>query len=96
MSADRFPEWVNTLVNGTIAGALIFGVVEVAALNERISVLETRALGVLKQLELRQQTTDIVQTGRIDQLEKRVDKFELRISPTSAPQKSAPRVHPPF
>lgn len=76
MENYKFPDWVNTLVNGAIAGALLFGVVEVSGLKERVSVMETNVLGMIKLVEQTQRTVDVMQDGKLVALEKRIEDVE--------------------
>lgn len=79
MESFKFPDWVNTLVNGAIAGSLLFGVVQISGLKERISVLEATLLGQLQIIEQKQRVVDVGQDGRILALEKRVDDVEAKL-----------------
>lgn len=77
MAETKFPDWVNTLVNGALAGALLFGVIEIGQLSERVSVMESTVLSSIKQNELSQRTTDVLQDSKLDTLSKRMDLLEL-------------------
>lgn len=79
MENFKFPDWVNTLVNGAIAGSLLLGVVEMGSLKERVSVMETKVLGLIELTESKQRTTDTIQDGKILALEKRVESVEAEI-----------------
>lgn len=79
MENFKFPDWVNTLVNGAIAGSLLLGVVEMGALRERVSVMETKVLGMIELVESNQRTTDTVQDGKIAALEKRFEDVEAKL-----------------
>lgn len=79
MENFKFPEWVNTLVNGAIAGAVVLGVVEMGSLKERVSVMEANILGNIKLVEQAQRTVDVIQDGKILALDKRLEDVEAVI-----------------
>lgn len=71
-----FPDWVNTLVNGSIAGALLWGVVTLGGLSERLAVLEKTVSQSIALSEQKQVTVDLKQDQTVAMLDRRVTELE--------------------
>ena len=80
MEATKFPDWVNTLVNGAIAGALVMGVVQIMGLRERVGVMEATIIGVIQTKEQAQRVIDVGQDGQILALQKQVESIEAKLA----------------
>lgn len=71
-----FPDWVNTLVNGAIAGALVWGVVALGGLSERLAVLEKTVSQSIELTVQKQVTIDLKQDQTVALLDRRVTELE--------------------